>query len=186
MIAHLWGCENRAGALRLDRTPVHRAEWIALDETATALRSWASARRDLLEGVEGVWPQDRSRRCRPDPEGTDRVRTVLHNWDLEPGPSALDAVAGREIAQIEQAILRHLCLASVVGISPGPTRRSHFLAPHVLAAPTCWIRREGHRPATRDHRRPRRRRARRSPPGHRARRLRTGDTGSHPCSHPSR
>ena len=106
MIAHLWGCENRAGALRLDRTPVHRAEWIALDETATALRSWASARRDLLEGVEGVWPQDRSRRCRPDPEGTDRVRTVLDNWDLESGPSALDAVAGREIAQIEQAILQ--------------------------------------------------------------------------------
>ena len=106
MIAHLRGRENRAGALRLDRIPAHRAEWIALDETATALRSWASARRGLLEGVEGVWPQDRSRRCRPDPEGTDRVRTVLDNWDLESGPSALDAVAGREIAQIEQAILQ--------------------------------------------------------------------------------
>ena len=32
MIAHLRGRENRAGALRLDRTPVHRAEWIALDD----------------------------------------------------------------------------------------------------------------------------------------------------------
>ena len=31
---------------------------------------------------------------------------MLDNWDLEPGPSALDAVAGREIAQIEQAILQ--------------------------------------------------------------------------------
>ena len=38
MIAHLWGCENRAGALRLDRTPVHRAEWIALDVRCPQLR----------------------------------------------------------------------------------------------------------------------------------------------------
>ena len=31
---------------------------------------------------------------------------MLDNWDLEPGPSALDAAAGREIVQIEQAIIQ--------------------------------------------------------------------------------
>ena len=97
MIAHLRGRENRAGALRLERTPVHRAEWVALDETATAFRYWAAARCGRLEGVEEVWPQDRSRRCRPDPDSARQ---------LEPGPSALDAAAGREIAQIEQAIIQ--------------------------------------------------------------------------------
>ena len=86
-----------------------RAVFVYVDpghETATALRSWGTAHRDLWRAL---W--DRGIRIEVVAVARawrelSRARTILGNWARDPRPSDLDAEARREIARIEQAILK--------------------------------------------------------------------------------
>ena len=85
-----------------------RAVFVYIDpghETATALRAWGAAHRELWtmlrdrgHGIEVVavtrtW------------EASRRARTVLGNWTRDPRPSELDAGIRREIDRIEHVLL---------------------------------------------------------------------------------
>ena len=74
-------------------------------ETATALRSWGAAHRELWKAL-----RERGRRIEVVAVARTRAElnlagTVLANWARDPRPSEFDAEAGLEIARIEQAIL---------------------------------------------------------------------------------
>lgn len=86
-----------------------RAVFVYVDpghRTATALRSWGTAHRDLWRAIgdRGIaievvavargWRQ------------LSRARTVLGNWARDPRASDLDPDAGREIARIDRAITK--------------------------------------------------------------------------------
>ncbi len=96
--------------LRL-RLPValdaERAVFVYVDpghETATALRSWGAAHRELWEAL---WDRGRGIEVVVVVRTTDergRAETVLANWARDPHPSEFDHGIGREIARIEQAI----------------------------------------------------------------------------------
>ena len=95
------------------RVPValdaQRAVFVHVDpgyETATALGSWGAAHRELWKAI-----RDRGRRIELVAVARtwrtlSRARTVLDNWARDPRPSEFDAEVGREIARIEQAILK--------------------------------------------------------------------------------
>ena len=86
-----------------------RAVFVHVDpgyETATALRAWGAAHREL-------WTMLRDRGHRIEVvavtrtwEASRRARTVLGNWARDPRPSELDAGIRREIDRIEH-VLRH-------------------------------------------------------------------------------
>ena len=86
-----------------------RAVFVHVDpghQTATALRSWGAAHREVWTAL-----RDRGRRIEVVAvartwKELSRARTVLDNWAREPRPSEFDAEVGREIARIEQAILK--------------------------------------------------------------------------------
>ena len=90
----------------LDARP---AVFVYLDpghETATALRSWGAAHRELWEAL---W----DRGCGIEvvaivrtPEEDSRAETVLANWARDPRPSEFDHGIGREIDLIDQAIIK--------------------------------------------------------------------------------
>ena len=98
------GATSRSGC-RSRLTP--SAVFVYVDpghETATALRSWGAAHRELWEAL---W----DRGCGIEvvaivrtPEGDSRAETVLANWARDPHPSECDHEIGREIVRIEQAI----------------------------------------------------------------------------------
>ena len=107
---------TRAGNLRRYfplRLPValdaRRAVFVYLDpghETATALRSWGAAHRELWKAL---W----DRGCGIEvvaivrtPEEDSRAETVLANWARDPRPSEFDHGIGREIDLIDQAIIK--------------------------------------------------------------------------------
>ena len=73
-------------------------------ETATALRSWGAAHRELWEAL---WDRGRGIEVVVVVRTTDergRAETVLANWARDPHPSEFDHEIGREIVRIEQAI----------------------------------------------------------------------------------
>ena len=86
-----------------------RAVFVYLDpghETATALRSWGAAHRELWKAL---W----DRGCGIEvvaivrtPEEDSRAETVLANWARDPCPSEFDYGIGREIDLIDQAIIK--------------------------------------------------------------------------------
>ena len=86
-----------------------RAVFVYLDpghETATALRSWGAAHRELWKAL---W----DRGCGIEvvaivrtPEEDSRAETVLANWARDPRPSEFDHGIGREIDLIDQAIIK--------------------------------------------------------------------------------
>ena len=94
-------------------------------ETATALRSWGAAHRELWKALwdRGVrievvaaartW-QERS-----------RAETVLTNWARDPRPSEFDAEISLEIDRIKQAVLKgnDLWIKEVCGDLQGALRR---------------------------------------------------------------
>ena len=84
-----------------------RAVFVYLDpghETATGLRSWGAAHRELWKlwdrgcGIEVVAI------VRTPEEG--RAETVLANWARDPHPSEFDHGIGREIDRIDRAIIK--------------------------------------------------------------------------------
>ena len=85
-----------------------RAVFVYLDpghETATALRSWGAAHRELWKAL---W----DRGCGIEvvaivrtPEEDSRAETVLANWARDPHPSELDPQVRKELARIQEAIL---------------------------------------------------------------------------------
>ena len=85
-----------------------RAVFVYVDpghETATALRSWGAAHRELWKAL---W--DRGRRIEVVAvsrtwEEESRAKTVLANWARDPRPSEIDEEIGRDIDRIHQAIL---------------------------------------------------------------------------------
>ena len=79
---------------------------IRAHETATALRSWGAAHRELWKAL---W----DRGCGIEvvvvvrtPEEDSRAETVLANWARDPRPSEFDHGIGREIDLIDQAIIK--------------------------------------------------------------------------------
>ena len=84
-----------------------RAVFVYVDpghETATALRSWGAAHRELWEAL---WDRGRGIEVVVLVRTTDergRAETVLANWARDPHPSEFDHEIGREIVRIEQAI----------------------------------------------------------------------------------
>ena len=86
-----------------------RAVFVYLDpghETATGLRSWGAAHRELWKAL---W----DRGCGIEvvaivrtPEEDSRAETVLANWARDPRPSEFDHGIGREIDLIDQAIIK--------------------------------------------------------------------------------
>ena len=86
-----------------------RAVFVYLDpghETATALRSWGAAHRELWKAL---W----DRGCGIEvvaivrtPEEDSRAETVLANWARDPRPSEFNHGIGREIDLIDQAIIK--------------------------------------------------------------------------------
>ena len=84
-----------------------RAVFVYVDqghETATALRSWGAAHRELWEAL---WDRGRGIEVVVVVRKTDergRAETVLANWARDPHPSEFDHEIGREIVRIEQAI----------------------------------------------------------------------------------
>ena len=86
-----------------------RAVFVYLDpghETATALRSWGAAHRELWKAL---W----DRGCGIEvvaivrtPEEDSRAENVLANWARDPRPSEFDHGIGREIDLIGQAIIK--------------------------------------------------------------------------------
>ena len=105
-----------------------RAVFVYVDpgyETATALRSWGAAHREL-------WKALRERGHRIEVVAVARTGaelnlagTVLANWARDPRPSEFDAEAGLEIARIEHAILKGdvRLLKEVCGDIQGGPRR---------------------------------------------------------------
>ena len=94
-------------------------------ETATALRSWGAAHREL-------WKALRERGCRIEVvavartwEELNRAQTVLGNWARDPRPSEYDAEVSLEIARIKQVILKGdlRLLKEVCGDIQGGLRR---------------------------------------------------------------
>ncbi len=86
-----------------------RAVFVYLDpghETATALRSWGAAHRELWKAL---WDRGRSVEVVAivrTPEEDSRAETVLANWARDPRPSEFDHGIGREIDLIDQAIIK--------------------------------------------------------------------------------
>ena len=73
-------------------------------ETATALRSWGAAHRELWKAI-----RERGRRIEGVAvartwEELNRAGTTLDNWARDPRPSEFDVEVSLEIARIEQAI----------------------------------------------------------------------------------
>ena len=94
-------------------------------ETATALRSWGAAHREL-------WKAIRERGLRIEVvavartwEELNRAGTTLDNWARDPRPSEFDTEVSLEIARIEQAILKGdvRLLKEVCGDIQGGLRR---------------------------------------------------------------
>ena len=74
--------------------------------TATALRSWGAAHRELWKAL---WDRDRKIEVVAvvrTSEESSRAGTVLANWARDPRPSEMDEEMSRDIARIEQAILK--------------------------------------------------------------------------------
>ena len=86
-----------------------RAVFVYVDpghETATSLRAWGAAHRELWRLL-----RDRGRKIEVVAvgrtwEASSRARTVLGNWARDPGPSEFDAQIRREIDRIEHVLLR--------------------------------------------------------------------------------
>ena len=94
-------------------------------ETATALRSWGAAHRELWRAL-----RERGRRIEVVAVGRtweelSRARTVLANWSRDPRPSEFDAEISREIDRVKQAILKGdiRLLKEVCGDIQGGLRR---------------------------------------------------------------
>ena len=95
------------------RVPValdaQRAVFVHVDpgyETATALRSWGAAHRELWEAL---WDRGRGIEVVVVVRTTDergRAETVLANWARDPHPSEFDHEIGREIDRIDRAIIK--------------------------------------------------------------------------------
>ena len=105
-----------------------RAVFVYVDpgyETATALRSWGAAHRELWKAL-----RERGRRIEVVAvartwEELNHAQTVLGNWARDPRPSEYDADVSLEIARIEQAILKGdvRLLKEVCGDIQGGLRR---------------------------------------------------------------
>ena len=105
-----------------------RAVFVHVDpgyETATALRSWGAAHRELWKAI-----RERGRRIEVVAvartwKELNRAGTVLDNWARDPRPSEFDAEVSLEIARIEQAILKGdvRLLKEVCGDIQGGLRR---------------------------------------------------------------
>ena len=86
-----------------------RAVFVYVDpghETATALRSWGAAHRELWEAL---WDRGRGIEVVVVVRTTDergRAETVLANWARDPHPSEFDHEIGREIDRIDRAIIK--------------------------------------------------------------------------------
>ena len=86
-----------------------RAVFVYVDpghETATALRSWGAAHRELWKAL---WDRGRGIEVVAivrTPEEDSRAETVLANWARDPRPSEFDYGIGREIDLIDQAIIK--------------------------------------------------------------------------------
>ena len=86
-----------------------RAVFVYVDpgyETATALRSWGAAHRELWEAL---WDHGRGIEVVVVVRTTDergRAETVLANWARDPHPSEFDHEIGREIDRIDRAIIK--------------------------------------------------------------------------------
>ena len=86
-----------------------RAVFVYVDpghETATALRSWGAAHRELWEAL---WDRGRGIEIVVVVRTTDergRAETVLANWARDPHPSEFDHEIGREIDRIDRAIIK--------------------------------------------------------------------------------
>ena len=86
-----------------------RAVFVYVDpghETATALRSWGAAHRELWEALwdRGCGIEVVAIVRTPDERG--QAETVLANWARDPRPSEFDHGIGREIDLIDQAIIK--------------------------------------------------------------------------------
>ena len=88
---------------------VERAVFVYVDpghKTATALRSWGAAHRELWEAL---WDRGRGIEVVVVVRTTDergRAETVLANWARDPHPSEFDHEIGREIDRIDRAIIK--------------------------------------------------------------------------------
>ena len=86
-----------------------RAVFVYVDpghETATALRSWGAAHRELWEAL---WDRGCGIEVVVVVRTTDergRAETVLANWARDPHPSEFDHEIGREIDRIDRAIIK--------------------------------------------------------------------------------
>ena len=86
-----------------------RAVFVYVDpghETATALRSWGAAHRELWEAL---WDRGRGIEVVVVVRTTDergRAETVLANWARDPHPSEFGHEIGREIDRIDRAIIK--------------------------------------------------------------------------------
>ena len=86
-----------------------RAVFVYVDpghETATALRAWGAAHRELWRML-----RDRGRKIEVVAvgrtwEASSRARTVLGNWARDPRPSEFDAQVRHELDRIEHVLLR--------------------------------------------------------------------------------